>query len=102
MRNFIFGAFIALILAGCQSTPTTDSAAPIDDKSATATTPGASTGGTTGTGVSGTSMGGSNPLRDPNSILSKRSVYFDLFVNICFGVAVLQQECAQAGRRNQW
>jgi peptidoglycan-associated lipoprotein len=77
MRNFIFTAFIALVLAGCQSTPTTDSAAPIDDKSATATTPGASTGGTTGTGVSGTSMGGSNPLRDPNNILSKRSVYFD-------------------------
>ena len=76
MRNFIFAAFIALILAGCQSTPTQDSA-PVEDKSATATTPGASTGGTTGTGVSGTSMGGSNPLRDPNSILSKRSVYFD-------------------------
>ena len=76
MRNFIFGAFIALILAGCQSTPTQESA-PVEDKSATATTPGASTGGTTGTGVSGTSMGGSNPLRDPNSILSKRSVYFD-------------------------
>lgn len=76
MRNFIFAAFIAVVLAGCQSTPTTDSAAPIDDKSATATTPGASTGGTTGTGVSGT-MGGSNPLRDPNNILSKRSVYFD-------------------------
>src|SRR5438477_12278396 len=76
MRNFIFGAFIALILAGCQSTPTQESA-PVEDKSATATTPGASTGGTTGTGVSGTSMGGSNPLRDPNSILSKRSVYLD-------------------------
>ena len=77
MRNFIFAAFIAVVLSGCQSTPTTDSAAPIDDKSATATTPGASTSGTSGTGVSGTSSGSSNPLRDPNNILSKRSVYFD-------------------------
>ena len=76
MRNFLFAAFIALAVAGCQSTPTTDTAAPVEDKSATATTPGATTGGTTGTGVSGTS-GTSNPLRDPNNILSKRSVYFD-------------------------
>ncbi|HEY3180918.1 MAG TPA: peptidoglycan-associated lipoprotein Pal [Casimicrobiaceae bacterium] len=77
MRNLLSTALIAVFLAGCQSTPTTESAAPIDDKSATATTPGASTGGTSGTGVSGTSIGGSNPLRDPNNILSKRSVYFD-------------------------
>jgi peptidoglycan-associated lipoprotein len=76
MRNFIFVAFIAVVLAGCKTTPTEDTAAPVEDKSATATTPGASTSGTSGTGVSGTS-GTSNPLRDPNSILSKRSVYFD-------------------------
>jgi len=76
MRNFLFAAFIAVVLAGCQSTPTQESA-PVEDKSATATTPGgASTGGTSSTGVSGTS-GTSNPLRDPNNILSKRSVYFD-------------------------
>jgi peptidoglycan-associated lipoprotein len=77
MRNFIFAAFIAVVLVGCKTTPTEDSA-PVEDKSATATTPGgASTGGTTGTGVSGTSTGSSNPLRDPSNILSKRSVYFD-------------------------
>jgi peptidoglycan-associated lipoprotein len=76
MRNFIFVAFIAVVLAGCKTTPTEESA-PVEDKSATATTPGgATTGGTSGTGVSGTS-GTSNPLRDPNNILSKRSVYFD-------------------------
>ena len=76
MRNFLFAAFIAVVLAGCQSTPTQESA-PVEDKSATATTPGgASTGGTSSTGVSGTS-GTSNPLRDPSNILSKRSVYFD-------------------------
>ena len=76
MRNFLFAAFIAVVVAGCQSTPTQESAAPVEDKSASAITPGASTGGTSGTGVSGTS-GAGNPLRDPNSILSKRSVYFD-------------------------
>ena len=77
MRNLIFVAFIALVLAGCKTTPTEESA-PVEDKSATATTPGgASTSGTSGTGVSGTSTGSSNPLRDPNNILSKRSVYFD-------------------------
>src|SRR5437764_1451455 len=76
MRNFLFAAFIAVVVAGCQSTPTQESAAPVEDKSASATTPGASTGGTSGTGVSGTS-GSGNPLRDQNSILSKRSVYFD-------------------------
>ena len=76
MRNLLSAAFIAVVLAGCQSTPTQESA-PVEDKSATATTPGgASTGGTSSTGVSGTS-GTSNPLRDPNNILSKRSVYFD-------------------------
>jgi peptidoglycan-associated lipoprotein len=77
MRNFIFAAFIALVLVGCKTTPTEETA-PVEDKSATATTPGgASTSGTSGTGVSGTSTGSSNPLRDPNNILSKRSVYFD-------------------------
>jgi len=77
MRNFIFVAFIALVLAGCKTTPTEDTAAPVEDKSAAGTTAGgASTSGTSGTGVSGTS-GMSNPLRDPNNILSKRSVYFD-------------------------
>jgi len=76
MRNLLSAAFIAVVLAGCQSTPTQESA-PVEDKSATATTPGgASTGGTSSTGVSGTS-GTSNPLRDPSNILSKRSVYFD-------------------------
>src|SRR5436190_23834703 len=74
MRNAIFATLIAEVLAGCQSTPTQDNAAPVEDKSATASQSGASTSGTTGSGVSGTSMSGGNPLRDPNNILSKRSV----------------------------
>ena len=80
MRKILFAAFFAVALAGCSSTPTTESTAPIDDKSGTASTvtPGASTSGTTGSGVTGTPGGGGmSALRDPNNILSKRSVYFD-------------------------
>ena len=83
MRKFLFVALIAGALAGCQTTPTTDGAAPIDDKSAGSTTGGATTSGagdgrvtgiTTG---SGTGSGVPSVLRDPNNILSKRGVYFD-------------------------
>ena len=77
MRNALLVTLIAVVLAACQSTPTTDTAAPVEDKSATASQSGASTSGTSGTGVSGTSTSSGNPLRDPNNILSKRSVYFD-------------------------
>ena len=76
MRNVLFATLIAIALAGCKTTPTDDNAAPVEEKSATASQSGASTSGTTGSGVSGSSSS-SNPLRDPNNILSKRSVYFD-------------------------
>ena len=80
MKKLTIAALVAIFLVGCQSTPTTN--APVEDKSgeAAATTPGgASTSGTTQGGVSGTQSGtgGVNPLRDPNNILSKRSVYFE-------------------------
>jgi peptidoglycan-associated lipoprotein len=78
MRKILFAALVAVAVAGCSSTPTT---APVDDKSAAATTPttatpGTSTTGTTTAGVTGTSTG-MNPLKDPNNILFKRSVYFE-------------------------
>ena len=82
MRNYLWIALIAAALAGCSSTPTTE--APVDERSAGAGTgapgsSGAQTGGATGGGVTGSAVGagGGNPLRDPNNILSKRSVYFD-------------------------
>ena len=85
-RLIVAAAFVAL-LAGCQSQPTTQSAAPVEDRSASAgsTTPGASTAGAGSGGVSGTQQGASrpgttaagNPLRDPSSPLSRRVVYFD-------------------------
>ena len=79
MKKFTIAALVAIFLAGCQSTPTTT--AEIEDKSGAAGTTapgtGATTGGTTAGGVSGTPSGALNPLRDPNNILSKRSVYFE-------------------------
>ena len=82
MRKWIIVAFVLAAIAGCSSNPTQD-AAPVEDKSATATTPpagGVTTSPATGSGVSGTSAGGAASaaaLKDPNNILSKRSVYFD-------------------------
>jgi peptidoglycan-associated lipoprotein len=78
MRKLIYAAFAALLI-GCQSTPTTQESAPIDDKSGAGASSGAQTSGATGAGVTGSTTGSlaANPLRDPNNILSKRSVYFD-------------------------
>jgi peptidoglycan-associated lipoprotein len=69
-------AAMAVLLAGC-ATPTPEKP-PADDRTVSAVTPGtgAATTGTTGSGVTGTAAQG-NPLRDPRSVLSKRSVYFD-------------------------
>ncbi len=80
MRNFVFIALIAATLVGCSTTPTTE--APVDDKSGAAGaagSTGAQTSGSQAGGVSGSATGSmaGNPLRDPNNILSKRSVYFD-------------------------
>ena len=80
MRNFLFVAIVAAALVGCSSTPTTE--APVEDHGAAgATAPGgAQTGGAQGGGVTGSNVGGgagADELRNPNSILSKRSVYFD-------------------------
>jgi peptidoglycan-associated lipoprotein len=83
MRKLIVAAFVALTVVGCSSTPTNEGSAPVEDRSGTAGTPGggASTSGTGTGGVSGqaggTGTARGNPLRDPSSPLSKRSVYFD-------------------------
>jgi peptidoglycan-associated lipoprotein len=79
MRKIVFAALVAVFVAGCTTTPTE---APVEDKSATAdanaATSGASTSGTSTAGVSGANTGAqTNPLKDPNNVLSKRSVYFE-------------------------
>ena len=85
MRKLIVAAFVAITVVGCSSTPTNETTAPVEDRSAAAATPdtgastrGAGTGGVTGSGAgTGSGARGANPLRDPSSPLSKRSVYFD-------------------------
>jgi peptidoglycan-associated lipoprotein len=88
MRKLVIAAVVAVFLAGC-STQQTQPDAPVDDKSAAgAAAGGATTSGTGSSGVAGTGAGtgtagmgaggaGGSPLRDPNNILSKRSVFFD-------------------------
>ncbi len=77
VQKLLISALFASLLAACGTTPTTDSAAPVEDRNVGSGT-GAATSGTTTGNVAGTATGGqSNRLRDPNSILSKRSVYFD-------------------------
>jgi peptidoglycan-associated lipoprotein len=83
MRNFLLVAIFAAALVGCSTTPTTE--APVEDHgTAGQTAPGAggaSTGGVQNGGVTGSQLGsgqgGASELTNPNSILSKRSIYFD-------------------------
>jgi peptidoglycan-associated lipoprotein len=67
-------ATLSMVLAGCQSTPEAEKPAGVEDR-----TPGAaskSAPSPTTSGVGSSSMSG-NPLKDPSSILSKRTIYFD-------------------------
>ncbi len=79
MRNWIIIAFVMALIAGCKSTE--EKPAPVEEGAPTATAPagGATTSGAPAGGVSGTSGGpySAAALRDPNNILSKRSIYFD-------------------------
>ena len=80
MKKFLIAAVLVAVLAGCSTQPS----APVDDQStaaaaAAAAKSGATTSGTTTSGLSGASTGTGNmdALKDPNSVLSKRSVYFE-------------------------
>ena len=80
MRKWIIIAFVMALIAGCKSTE--EKAAPVEEGAPTSTAPaggtGASTSGASTSGVSGTPGAlGPAALRDPNNILSKRSIYFD-------------------------
>ena len=63
----------AALLAGCASTPTTTTKAGVEDRTASAN---AQQGGAV-TPVAPKPAQQVNPLKDPNNILSKRSVYYD-------------------------
>jgi peptidoglycan-associated lipoprotein len=83
MRKWILAMLVVAAIAGCASTETKD--APVEERAVPPGTTAPSTGGATSSGattagVTGTPTGGAtavNPLKDPNNILSKRSVYFD-------------------------
>ena len=78
MNNILIGVLAALALAACSTTPKQEGGAPVDERTPGATTPGAGTSGAATGSVAGTAnQGQTNPLKDPGSILSKRSVYFD-------------------------
>jgi peptidoglycan-associated lipoprotein len=78
MQKWLICALCAVLLAACQSTATKDAGAPVEERNpAAGTAAGAATSGTGAGGVTGTATGQTNPLKDPNSILSKRLIYFD-------------------------
>ena len=73
MKNILLSSLLIAVLAACSSTPLKEEKAPVSESGATA---GQRPGGPT-TGTAPTSPLGVNPLKDPNNVLSKRSVYFD-------------------------
>lgn len=73
MKQLLLPALLAALLAGCGSTPTSETGgAPVESR----TTPGS--GVTTVTAPSVDGSGLPKELTDAKSVLSKRSVYFDL------------------------
>jgi peptidoglycan-associated lipoprotein len=77
MQKWLICALCAVLLAACQSTPTKDAGAPVEERNPAVTGEGAATSGTAAGGVTGAATGQMNPLKDPKSILSKRLIYFD-------------------------
>ncbi len=79
MRKWIIIAFVMALIAGCKSTE--EKPVPVEEGAPTATAPagGATTSGAPAGGISGAPGGpySAAALRDPNNILSKRSIYFD-------------------------
>lgn len=75
MRTFSSFAIVlsaAMLLAACSSTKLDDKNAPVENRAATG-----STGNAADPRAVNTVNTGSDPLNDPQGILSKRSVYFD-------------------------
>ncbi len=70
MKRLIIPALLALLIAGCSSTPDSEPAAPVDSRS---------NDGKVATVTAGNMDSRKLPpeLTDPKSILSKRSIYFD-------------------------
>lgn len=85
-KKLLGSLLIAVVLTACKSTPMVDKPASVEDKSPTATAstkPADTTANTPDTSaikevkVDTNTNSGTNPLKDPNNILSKRNIYFD-------------------------
>jgi peptidoglycan-associated lipoprotein len=80
MKNILLAAAVAVLLAACQSTPDTQAPAGVDEKSPGDKPPPTTTQPVTKPPVTGTPITDPSKdprLKDPASILSKRSIYFD-------------------------
>lgn len=71
MKRILLATATVTLLAACASTPESESGAAVEDR-----TPGGARPGTSAQPVTTTTIPG-DPLKDPSSPLSKRSVYFD-------------------------
>ncbi len=76
LRFFKTGLIVlaGIFMVACASTPD-DDGAPVEDRTITAGDGGASTSGAGSADVEGQNLG-TDPLKDPTSILSRRSVFF--------------------------
>jgi peptidoglycan-associated lipoprotein len=72
----LFAFAVAAVLAGCASTPEMESKAGVEDRMPTTSAP-AQQGGSAVTPVAPKTEQLANPLKDPNNILSKRSIFYD-------------------------
>jgi peptidoglycan-associated lipoprotein len=80
MKNLAIYLGLAVLAAACSSEPTKNVAPVTDRGSANPPSTSNGTGSTTQPADNANVQG--NPLRDPGSILSKRSVYFDFDSNV--------------------
>ena len=81
MKKVALCLMLAALAAGCASQEAKQDA-PVADRSTGATPPSTATAPSTTTRPSQPDSVAGNPLRDPNNILSKRSVYFDYDSNV--------------------
>ena len=77
MKKVVLSSLLAALLAACSSSPVKQAEpVKVEDKSPVQSTARSSTADTQAAGQS--SANALSPLKDPNNILSKRSIYFDL------------------------
>jgi peptidoglycan-associated lipoprotein len=75
MRKLLAAASLVALLAGCASAPKEEPKAAVEDRTPTTAAPAPRP--STAAPVAPTPVQQVNPLKDPNNILSKRSLYYD-------------------------